>query len=234
MQIAEFLEVSKEPILAESIAYARTILRLKEEDEAILRDHLPLVLEAISADLRTDQSRTESIDKSHGLSHHTGSGKATAAETHGLLRARSGLRIDEVFAEYRVLRSCVLRLWADNAPPGPEAVRDVGRFNEAIDQALAESVITYAAEVERWQHIFLGVLGHDLRGPLNAIAMTAEIIAKKAPKELGLPTETLSRSTRRMASLMDSLLQYNMAGLSSEIALERRPINFGRGLPRGT
>lgn len=227
MQIAEFLEVAKEPILAESIAYARTILRLKDEDEATLRDHLPLVLEAISADLRTAQSRTESIEKSHGLSQGDSSGSATAAEIHGRLRAQSGLQIEQVFAEYRVLRSCVLRLWADNAPPGPEAVRDVGRFNEAIDQALAESVSTYAAEIQRWQHIFLGVLGHDLRAPLNAIAMTAEIIAKKAPKELALPTETLSRSTRRMASLMDSLLQYNMAGLSSEMALERALIDLG-------
>lgn len=226
MQIADFLETAKESILTESIEYARTILRLKEEEEAILRSHLPLVLEAVSSDLRTAQSRTESIDKSHGLSNLSGSSPETAAETHGVLRARSGLHIDQVIAEYRALRSCVLRLWADDAPPGVDAVRDVGRFNEAIDQALAESVRTYAAEVDRWQHIFLGVLGHDLRGPLNAIALTAELIAVKAPPELHLPTATLSKSTRRMASLMDSLLQYNMAGLSGGMPIERAPIDL--------
>lgn len=226
MQIAEFLEAARDEILAESIAYARTILRLKDENEATLRDHLPSVLEAISQDLRTAQSRTESIDKSHGLSSMD-AGPDTAAETHGVLRARSGLTIEQVFAEYRSLRSCVLRLWADNAPHGPDAVRDVGRFNEAIDQALAESVRTYAGEVERWQHIFLGVLGHDLRGPLNAIALSAELIAAKAPSELGLPTATLSKSTRRMASLMDSLLQYNMAGLSGGMPIERMPTDLG-------
>jgi signal transduction histidine kinase len=226
MQIAAFLETAKELILAESIAYAKTILRLKNEDEAVLRDHLPLVLEAISADLRSSQSRMESIDRSHGLLHVSDGSPETAAETHGLLRARSGLKIDQVFAEYRALRSSVLRLWADNAAHGPDAVRDVGRFNEAIDQALAESVQTYAAEVERWQQIFLGVLGHDLRGPLNAIALTAELIAAKAPKELHLPTATLSRSTRRMASLMDSLLAYNKAGLSGDMPIERAPIDL--------
>ncbi len=226
MQIAEFLEIAKEPILSESIAYARTILRLKDEDEAVLRDHLPLVLKAISTDLRSSQSRTESIDRSHGLSHAADGQPETAAEIHGLLRARSGLRIEQVFAEYRALRSSVLRLWADEAPHGPDAVRDVGRFNEAIDQALAESVQTYAAEVERWQQIFLGVLGHDLRGPLNAIALTAQLIAAKAPKELHLPTTMLSRSTRRMATLMDSLLAYNMAGLSGGMPIERAPIDL--------
>ena len=225
MQIAEFLETAKVAILAESIAYARTILRLKDEDEATLRDHLPLVLTAISKDLRTAQSRMESIDKSHGLSLESREHQS-AAEIHGVMRARSGLKIEQVFAEYRSLRSCVLRLWADHAPQGPDAVRDVGRFNEAIDQALAESVHTYAGEVERWQQIFLGVLGHDLRGPLNAIALTAELIAAKAPAELGLPTATLSKSTRRMASLMDSLLQYNVAGLTSGMQIERLPINL--------
>lgn len=225
MQIAEFLESARDEILGESIAYAKTILRLKDEDEATIRDHLPLVLEAISRDLRTTQTRTESIDKSHGLSG-ANAGPATPAETHGVLRARSGLTIEQVFAEYRSLRSCVLRLWADNAHHGPDALRDVGRFNEAIDQALAESVSTYAGEVERWQQIFLGVLGHDLRGPLNAIALSAELIAAKAPAELGLPTATLSKSTRRMAALMDSLLQYNMAGLGGGMPVERVPIDL--------
>lgn len=225
MNIAKFLETEKEAILAESIAYAKTILRLKDEDDATLRDHLPSVLEAISKDLRTSQSRTESIDKSHGLSSESRNTES-AAEIHGVMRARSGLKIEQVFAEYRALRSCVLRLWADHAPQGSDAVRDVGRFNEAIDQALAESVRTYAGEVERWQHIFLAVLGHDLRGPLNAIALTAELIAAKAPAELGLPTATLSKSTMRMASLMDSLLQYNRAGLTSGMPIERKPTDL--------
>ncbi|MGJ7495355.1 sensor histidine kinase [Variovorax sp. RT4R15] len=226
MQLADFLELAREEILAESVTYAKTILLLKDEDEVVLRDHLPKVLKAISADLRTAQSRTESIEKSHGDPFAAGTTRETAAETHGLVRARSGLHIEQVIAEYRALRSCVVRLWSEAAPPDPNALHDVGRFNEAIDQALAESVRVYAAEVERWRQIFLGVLGHDLRGPLNAIAMTAEIIARKAPRDLALPTATLTRSTRRMASLMDSLLEYNRAGLGSGMAIERVSIDL--------
>jgi hypothetical protein len=119
MKLADFIDFAKDEILADAVAKA---------------------LEAISADLRTAQSRTESIDKSHGLAPATAIDQASAAETHGLLRARSGLQIEQVFAEYRALRSSVLRLLSEAAPPGREAVRDVGRFNEAIDQALAESV----------------------------------------------------------------------------------------------
>jgi len=45
-------------------------------------------------------------------------------------------------------------------------MEDIGRFNEAIDQAIAESVDYLSSEVDRWRAVFLGVLGHDLRGPL--------------------------------------------------------------------
>jgi len=228
MQIATFIELSSEQILAESVAYARAIVSLKDEDEAVLRDHLPKVLAAISADLRSPQSRTESIEKSHGLAPEKEGDHRTAAETHGLMRARSGLHIEQVAAEYRALRSCVLRLWSEAAtsPPGPDSVRDVVRFNEAIDQALAESVRVYTAEVERWRQIFLGVVGHDLRAPLNAVSLTAELLAQAMPHEFSLPIERLRRSASRMTLLLDSLLEYNRVGLGGGMTIARLPVDL--------
>lgn len=225
MQIADFLEAESEAILDESVAYARTIRPLKDQEDSVLRDHLPKILKAISADLRRDQSRKEGIDKSHGKGLPNSGTDGSAAGNHGRKRALSGLRIEHVVAEYRALRSCVLRLWSDVAPATPDSLRDVGRFNEAVDQALAESVRVYSMEVDRWQQIYLGVLGHDLRGPLNAIALTAEIFAKIS-QDLRQPTETLLRSTRRMTSLIDSLLEYNRANLAGGMAIRRLPIDL--------
>lgn len=226
MKIADFLENAAEEILLETVAYARTIVPLKHEDEAALRDHLPAVLREISADLRRTQSRTESISKSHGDGQATGDEEETAAETHGRTRARIGLHITQLCAEYRALRACVLRLWGDSHAADADSVRDIGRFNEAIDQALAESVTVYAREREHWQQIFLGVLGHDLRGPLNAITLTGELMARTAPADLARHAETLRRSTRRMTSLMDSLLDYNRAGLGGEMEVKRTPVDL--------
>ena len=226
MQIADFLETGSESILEESVNYARSIEVLKESDEVELRDHFPKILHAISIDLRNAQSKSESIDKAHGRAVAAAGSKATAAETHGKLRARSGLRIDQVVAEYRVLRACVLRLWAEAAPASKDSLRDVGRFNEAMDQALAESVKVYASEVEHWQQIFLGVLGHDLRSPLNAIALTAELISRQASGDLVRTSATLKSSTRRMASLMDSLLEYNQASLCGGMVIRRAPTDL--------
>ncbi|MGJ7512726.1 sensor histidine kinase [Variovorax sp. GT1P44] len=227
MQIAEFIEHAKDKILAEAVAYARTILSLENESDGVLRNHLPRILEAISADLRTAQSRTASIHKSHGRAPAVDPSRTTAAETHGVLRARSGLHVEQLAAEYRALRSSVLRLWGEACVADADSVRDIGRFNEAVDQALAESLREYAAEVERWQQIFLGVLGHDLRGPLNAISLTAQVMARRAPEALAGSAATLTRGTRRMAVLLDSLLEYNRAGLGAGMAIQTTPGDLG-------
>lgn len=47
------------------------------------------------------------------------------------------------------------------------------RFNEAIDQALAESVPFFNDQVEQARSLLLGMLGHDMRSPLQTIQMTA-------------------------------------------------------------
>jgi signal transduction histidine kinase len=58
----------------------------------------------------------------------------------------------QLVAEYRALR-----LWFDAELPRREAVEDIGRFNEAIDQAVAESVEFFSREVDRWRNVFLGL-----------------------------------------------------------------------------
>lgn len=161
MQLAKFVEGAAEEILQEAVAFARTLDPLKDLPEVELRNHIPKLLQAITADLGSVQSRRESIAKSRGEA--AAPAHETAAQTHGLQRAHRGLTIAQVVAEYRALRSSVLRLWGEAHPPDKDAIRDIGRFNEAIDQAVAESVQFYAAEKERWQQIFLGILGHDLR-----------------------------------------------------------------------
>ncbi|SQH32027.1 sensor histidine kinase [Pseudomonas mucidolens] len=55
---------------------------------------------------------------------------------------------------------------------------DMIRFNEAIDQVLAESISSYAAAVQASRDVFLVVLGHDLRTPLNAIPMGADVLLR--------------------------------------------------------
>lgn len=225
MRIATFLEVAQEQILDAAEAFANTIPALRQTDPLLLRDHLPHLLKAISADLRTSQSRAEAIDKSEGKA--PGSSWQTSAQTHGLMRAQAGIDIEQLVAEFRALRSSVLRLWGELHAPEAGAIEDIARFNEAIDQAVAESVHFYAQERDRWRQISLSIVGHDLRGPLNAIGLTVELMRRgaSAPPE---QTALLSRGVKRMTSLLDSLLEYSRASLGAGMVLRATQVDLAR------
>lgn len=225
MRLALFLEAQRDPILEAAVAYARTIPALAEVEAQAIRDDLPHLLQAIAADLRTPQSRTESIAKSHGDASAPAS--PTPAQIHGLLRARLGLDIEQLIAEFRALRSSILRLWAETYPPGPNVIDDISRFNEAIDQAVAESVQFHAAETERWRQIFLSVVGHDLRGPLNTMALTVELMRREASPQPSAHTAMLVRGIKRLSSLLDSLLEYSRTSLGVGMALQRSEVDLG-------
>jgi len=229
MRLADFIEENAEPILAASEAFAQTQLPAASYlDSAALRDHIPMILAAVANDLRSPQTAKEQLAKS--LGHQAGlvGAPETAAQTHALLRAKAGFDIAQLIAEYRALRACTLRLWFDGGmAEGPEVVGDLIRFNEAIDQAVAESVSHFAAEVDRWRHVFLGVLGHDLRGPLNAILLTAEVLARMTTEApLGDHTRRLIQSGKRMTVLLDDLLDFSRASLGLGIAIARAPVDL--------
>ncbi|GKS97487.1 HAMP domain-containing sensor histidine kinase [Acidovorax sp. SUPP2825] len=228
MRLAQFIRHAREEILAESFAYATRIPALQGSAASVLRNHLPLVLDAIALDLEQPQSREQSIDKS--LGHAAPPAEESAAQSHGTLRARIGLDIEQLVAEYRVIRSCVLRLWMESCQPTAFAMDDTVRFNEAIDQAVAESVAFHAAEVAKWRHIFLGVLGHDLRGPLNAMLLTAQLLERvgsQNPEQATYLVGALLRNGRHLNVLLDSLLEYNKATLGVGTPLHRQAVDLG-------
>lgn len=215
MRLADFLDANSPEILAMWESFASSLKPAAAAmDSVALRDHAEEILQAIAKDLRVAQSREEQAAKSRGLAPSPLGAMHTAAQAHAVLRAKEGFSIRQLVAEYRALRASVLGLWGDAAPYGPEAMRDAGRFNEAIDQAIAESVDYYTTEVDRFRALFLGVLGHDLRGPLNAVLLTAQVIsASSAGTPVSRHTEKLIRGGERMRQLLDDLLDYNRTSL---------------------
>src|SRR4029079_10978226 len=88
-----------------------------------------------------------------------------------------------VVAEYRALRASVIRLWRDSNPsPDQHDLDDLTRFNESIDQSLTRAVRAYAVRVERSRNMFLAILGHDLRNPLNAMTLSAKVLTLQTPR----------------------------------------------------
>lgn len=225
MRLADFILRHATSIVAEWETFARTCLPAAGNMSQLeLRDHAQQILEAIAADLRTAQTREEQAAKSKGLAPVVLNAAETAAQSHAVLRARSGFDIRQLVSEYRALRASVLRLSFDAFAPDEVPMGDVVRFNEAIDQALAESVAFYSAQVERSRNLLLGMLGHDMRSPLQAIRMTAShLAALNAGQEVSDAAARLVRSGARMQSLLDGLVDFNRTQLGLGINVNPHP-----------
>src|SRR5687767_3196721 len=146
MRLAEFIVSHREPILKEWEAFARTCEpACVDMDIEALRDHADQMLTVIVDDLNTPQAKDEQQDKSLGLAPETA--ETTAAEDHGADRAESGFTVEQMISEYRALRASVLRLWKEaHGPMQAVDLEEVTRFNEAIDQSLAESIQRYTQD----------------------------------------------------------------------------------------
>lgn len=231
MRLADFIDANTPLILEGAEAFARTQAPAGVELSAKeLRNHLPYILKAIVLDLRSSQSPEARQAKSEGRAPPR-TGPESAASYHGRTRAVAGFGLNQMVAEYRALRAAVLRLWADQETPSAESVGEVVRFNEAIDQALAESLAEYSLEVESWRQIFLGALGHDLRGPLTAVVFTADILMDKTR---GTPyaryAERIHNGGERMSRLLDDLLAYSKSRLGAGMDLQREICDLGEAV----
>lgn len=215
MRLAEFILRNMEAIVAEWERFAATLVPAASGlDSLALRDHAQPILEAIAKDLQSPQTREAQSEKSKGRSPSVAGAPETAAQTHAVLRARGGFDIIQLVAEYRALRASVLRLWIDSIALEKSTMDDMIRFNEAIDQAIAESVGHFHTTVQRYRNLLLGMLGHDMRTPLNAIVMTASYLAAlHAGATISDAAATLIRSGASMQALLDDLTDFNRTNL---------------------
>jgi signal transduction histidine kinase len=221
MRLADFILEHMETILVRWEAFAGTLLPAATGMKPLaLRDHAQPLLVAIAKDLSTPQSGVDQREKSMGRAPSSAGVPDTAAQTHAVLRARSGFDINQLVAEYRALRASVLRLWMDGFEPDGHHLDDVIRFNEAIDQAIAESVKSFSTHVDDARNLLLGMLAHDMRSPLQTVRATASYLAAlDAGEKVSGAASRLNRSGIRMQALLDDMVDYNRARLGLGVSI---------------
>lgn len=219
MRLSDFIRAHSEEIVEEWVSFARDLVD-GPTDQAELRDHAPEILEAIAVDLETRQTRAEQAEKAMGRGEEHA--MRDIGTTHATLRLESGFQLTAVIAEYRALRASVLRLAAKEGQPD---YADVMRFNESIDETLAESVKSFAATMTRHQEEFVAILGHDLRNPLGAVTMSAHALRHLGDQEQQIADRIL-RSTGRMDRLINDLLDLTRTRLGGQLALARSPADL--------
>jgi len=229
MRLATFITENLEEILVEWESFAASLLVPGQTMTSLaLRDHASQILLAIAEDIETSQTELEQAYKSKGFAQ-IAEATRTAAMTHGALRHLAGFDLRQLAAEYRALRASVLRLWLKRGVANESAFYEMTRFNEAIDQALAESITNYSNEVARSRDTFLAILGHDLRSPLSAIANSGLYLTAPGLLPVGAPLDAARRITRgaaRMSTMIKDLLEYTRVRLGRSIPIAPEVANL--------
>lgn len=231
MKLSSFITQHAEDILVEWEAFARTLQPEGAEMSPLaLRNHAKQILHAIALDMDTVETPSQQYQKSKGLAP-VAVGAETAASTHGTLRQISGFSLTQLTAEFRALRATVLRLWLPKVTAlSEDRTNDMVRFNETIDQALAEAVATFSGKASHTRDTFLAILGHDLRSPLATMAMAGDYLARR-----GVGTEQtmevgarVKRSAATMNTMVNDLLEYARSQLGGEIPIDATPGDLGQ------
>jgi signal transduction histidine kinase len=220
MSLRAFIRDHHEQIVSEFSVFAKTLMPANVEmTEAELRDHAEELLTAVVQDIGLSQTPEEQSRKSHG------SGSAKTMEAPGRLHAddriEHGFTFRAVLAEFRALRATVLRLYQES---GATDLTDVRRFNEAIDEAMTESMDRFAVQTDLFRDQFIGVLGHDLRTPLGAVMAGASLLAAPDdnPQRRGRVVARIMNSAQRMERMIGDLLDLTRVRLGGSMPLNRR------------
>lgn len=223
--LRQFIQQHMEQILSEWVAFART-LDPGAMSQSQLRDHAEGILRSVANDIDEAQNEQQRYDKSRGNAE--AEAVPSAASVHGGLRQASNFSLLQLSAEFRALRATVLRLWLPTVGEiSDDTVREMVRFNEAIDQALAESIVTYSARADQVRELFLAILGHDLRAPLSTLSLAGELLGRQpSAAETAKIAARVRRGARLMTGMVNDLIGYTRTQLGSGMPMVLAPIDL--------
>jgi len=217
--LAELVSEQREVLLSRWRQQVRELPSARKLDTPTLNDHIPALLEELSAALRANSEQTIPEALIDG----------TPPE-HGRQRVQDSFDIEEVVAEYNILRGCIHQLADEHGlslQGKPFHIVNLV-FDRAIGSALQAYATQRALEVQQRREEYLAFVAHYLRTPLNAISWavsTLELTSSQqsSDAERAQILKTLRRNVRHLEVLVGKVLEEN-TNLQTEtgIKLQRR------------
>ena len=214
-QLAQLIDRKAETLLVRWRVDVRELPAARDLDVPTLNDHIPQLLAEIVAALR--------IGSDESIAHALREGSPTQ---HGLQRVHAGYDIEEVVAEYNILRDCIHDL-ANDAGLSLQG-KPFHVLNRVMDGAIGVAVRKYAThqanEVRRRREEYLAFVAHDLRTPLNAISMSVQVLEsifdrdQASDGKTALMLKTLTRNVGHLKLLIDKVLDEN-SHLNTELGI---------------
>ncbi len=219
-KLAQLIEQERDWLLDRWRGLVRELPAARELDVPTLNDHIPQLIVELASGLRSKSEETITDALVDG-----------SPPAHGLQRVKDGFDIEEVVAEYNLLRGCIHDL-ADRNGLSLQG-RPFHVLNRVLDGAIGSAVGAFASqkalEVRHRREEYLAFVAHDLRTPLNAISLAGRVLkmiltqnAVDTPESAQMLT-ILKRNVEQLEALVGKVVQEN-TNLKTEVGfkLERR------------
>ena len=222
-KLAALIKTDRDALLMNWRDQVRQLPSARNLNTPTLNDHIPRLLDELISALqsKSDQSIPEALAEG-------------SPPAHGLQRLEEAFDLEEVVAEYNILRGVIHDL-ADNNGLSLQG-QPFHIMNRLLDQGIGLAVQTYATQraldVQRRREEYLAFVAHDLRTPLNAVALAARVLELTYPEpsartEAAQMLETLGRNVQHLQKLVDKIIEENI-NLRTEtgVKLERREFDL--------
>ena len=222
-KLAALIRRERDGLLAAWRQQVRALPSAQHLDTLTLDDHVPQLIIEMAAALQAGSEETIPEALSDG-----------SPPAHGMQRVKDGYDIEEMVAEYNILRGCIHDLAEANGLTLQGKPFHI--LNRVLDGAIGMAVQTFAAqralEVRQRRDEHLAFVAHDLRTPLNAISLATSVLERTLPSqstgtEYAQMFKTLRRNVQHLDKLVGKVIEENTKLLSdSGIKLERREFDL--------
>ncbi len=169
----------------------------------VLRNQLPEVIAELAG----------TVDKQKNGTPFTIAQELTRRETaeeHGKQRARTEVyRLPEVIKEFHILRQVIFEVLEETAPLS-KLDRDI--IVNSFEQTVNDSACMFAELQIKTHERFTITLVHDLRSPLSAIKMAAQVARVQAANvpTIHFALDKIAKNATRMSSMIGEMLDVSL------------------------
>jgi two-component system phosphate regulon sensor histidine kinase PhoR len=221
--LADVIQREQDALLLQWRQQVRALPSAHDLDVPTLNDHIPGLLDELVCALKSKSDETIAEALVDG-----------SPPAHGLQRLKDGFDLEEVVAEYNILRGSIHDLATRQGLSLQGAPFHI--LNRVLDGAIGAAVQTYATQravdVQQRREEYLAFVMHDLRTPLSAIALAANVLERTLrPGEEHAETarmfNALRRNVRQLETLVTKVMEEN-TNLQTEVGvkLERRHLDL--------
>jgi signal transduction histidine kinase len=199
----------------------KSIENAKNLKDPILINTMPAYVEALAKVLSKDHM-ISGLEQSENI-----------ADEHGGERARlSHYEPSDLIQEYQIFRLVVFEILDRNGVGLFK--KDIIAINHFIDTSVRNSVSSYELVQGKIREQFVATLTHDLRNPLSAANMAAELIIDELenPKEIIFLVSRIKENITRVNRMIQDLLDSALVRGGERLKLNLSEVN-GRDLIQG-